>query len=100
VCKPVTVLYLIVVITCGLLINAITNLNPVIVTNTLDSIVFMANSCLMNVVSVKFAAWPWVCAVLLETSKEAVNLSIHQDGGRPSSRIPGILDIEASIAET
>jgi hypothetical protein len=38
-------------------------------------------------------------AVLCETSKQAVNLSVLQDGGCPNTRIPEILDIEAIIAE-
>jgi hypothetical protein len=59
----------------------------------------MANSHLAKVVSVKFAARPWVCAVLYETPKQAVNLSVHQDGGHPSTEILEILDKEASIAE-
>jgi hypothetical protein len=74
----------------------------------LDSVVFMdftlhnvftANSLLVKVVSVKFAARTRVCAVLCETSKQAVNLSVHQDGGRLSTGILEILDTEASIPE-
>jgi hypothetical protein len=45
--------------------------------------VFMANSSFVKVVSVKFSVWPWMCAVQCEIGKEAVNLSVHQDGGRP-----------------
>jgi hypothetical protein len=59
----------------------------------------MANSRLAKVVSVKFAAWPQMCALLCETSKPGVNLSVHQDGGRPNTGIPEILETEASIAE-
>jgi hypothetical protein len=59
----------------------------------------MANSRLAKVVSVKFPSWPRVCAVLCESSKEAVNLSVHQDGGRPSTGIPEILDTEVSVDE-
>jgi hypothetical protein len=57
--------------------------------------VFTAISCLVKVVSVKFAAWLWLC----ETTKQAVNLSVHQDGGRPSTKILEILETEASITE-
>jgi hypothetical protein len=64
----------------------------------LDS-VFTANSHLAKVVSVKFADRPRVCAVLYDTSKQAVNLSVHQDGGRPSTGIPEILKTVARIAE-
>jgi hypothetical protein len=39
--------------------------------------VFMANFSLAEVVSVKLATRPWVCAVLCETSKQMVNLSVH-----------------------
>jgi hypothetical protein len=46
--------------------------------------------------SVKFAAWLRLCAVLCEAPKQAVNLTLHQDGERPSTGIP---DIEASTAE-
>jgi hypothetical protein len=60
--------------------------------------VFTANSSLVNEVSVKFAAWTRVCSVLCETSKQAVNLSVHKDGGRPSTQILGILDAEADVA--
>jgi hypothetical protein len=61
--------------------------------------VFAANFCLAMVVSVKFAAWSRLCTVLCETTKQAVNLSVHQDGGRPSAGIPEILEAEASISE-
>jgi hypothetical protein len=47
----------------------------------------MANSHLPEVVWVKFVARPQVCAVLCETTKHAVNLSVHQDGGRPNTGI-------------
>jgi hypothetical protein len=60
---------------------------------------FTANSHLVEVVSAKFTAQPWVCAVLRHTSKQAVNLSVNQDDGRPSTGITEILDTEASIAE-
>jgi hypothetical protein len=60
--------------------------------------VFTANSPLAGM-SVKFAGRPRLCAVLCETPKQAVNLKVHQDGGRPSTGIPEILDIEASTAE-
>jgi hypothetical protein len=59
----------------------------------------MANSRLAEVVSVKFAARPRVFTVLCETSKQAANLSVHQDGGRPSTGIQEKLYTEASIAE-
>jgi hypothetical protein len=45
--------------------------------------VFMANTRLAKVVSVEFAGRLRLCAVLCETTKQAVNLSVHQDGGRP-----------------
>jgi hypothetical protein len=60
--------------------------------------VFMANSSLVKVVSM-FSAWPRVCTVLCETSNLVVNVSVHQDGGCPSTGILEILDTEASIAE-
>jgi hypothetical protein len=50
------------------------------------------------VVTAKFAIWPHVCAALCEkerkkqTNKQMVHLSVHQDGGRPSTWIPEILD--------
>jgi hypothetical protein len=53
--------------------------------------VFMVNYCLAKVVLVKFAIRPRLCAVLCETLKEAVNLSVHQDGRRPSAGISEIL---------
>jgi hypothetical protein len=62
-------------------------------------VVFTANSRLVKVVSVKFAAWPHVCAVLCETTKQAVNLSVHQDGRRPSTGIQEIMETEASTTE-
>jgi hypothetical protein len=58
--------------------------------------VFTANSRLAKVMSVKFATWLRVC----ETSKQTVNLSVHQDGGHPITGIPEILDTETSIAES
>jgi hypothetical protein len=61
--------------------------------------VFMANSCLAKVVSVKFAAQPRLCAVLCKTTKQALNLSVYQDGGHPSSWIPETMEAEAIIAE-
>jgi hypothetical protein len=60
--------------------------------------VFTANSCLAEVL-VKFAAQPQVCVMLCATTKQAVNLSVHQDGRRPSTGIPEILDTETSIIE-
>jgi hypothetical protein len=60
---------------------------------------FTANSRLAKVVWVKFTDQPWVCAVLCKTSKQAVNLSAHQDGGRPSTGNPKILDTEPNVAE-
>jgi hypothetical protein len=56
---------------------------------------FMANSRLANVVSVKFAAGPRLHAVIRETTKQVMNLSTHQDGGRPSPGIPEILGTES-----
>jgi hypothetical protein len=60
---------------------------------------FTANFDLAEVVWVKFAARPRVCAVVCETYKQAVNLSVHQDGGHPSTGNQEILDTEASVAE-
>jgi hypothetical protein len=40
--------------------------------------VFTAESHLAKVVSVKFAAQPRFCSVLCETTKQAVNLRVHQ----------------------
>jgi hypothetical protein len=62
--------------------------------------VFMANSRLAKLVSGKFVARPPECSVLCETAKQAVNLSVHQDGGCPRTGIPEILgtgDISAEI---
>jgi hypothetical protein len=61
--------------------------------------VFRANSHLAQVMSVRFLAWPRVCAVLSEAPKQAVNLSVHQDGRHLSTEIPKILNTEASVAE-
>jgi hypothetical protein len=49
--------------------------------------VLTANFRLVDVVCIIFAARPRVCAVLCETSKQAVNLSVlvHQDGGSGNS---------------
>jgi hypothetical protein len=59
------------------------------------------NSRLVKVVSVKFAVRPLLCAVLCETIKQAVNLSVHQrflrhvhcnterTGGHPEGEYPG-----------
>jgi hypothetical protein len=58
--------------------------------------VFTANSRLAKV---KFAARPRLGAVLCETAKQGVNLSVHEDGGSVSTGIPEILETEASIAE-
>jgi hypothetical protein len=49
--------------------------------------VFRTNSSLAEVVLVKFATWPQVCTVLCETSKQAVNLYVPQDGRCPSTGI-------------
>jgi hypothetical protein len=49
--------------------------------------------------SVKFAACPQVCAVLCEISKQAVNISAHQDVRCPSTGMLEILDKEARIPE-
>jgi hypothetical protein len=48
---------------------------------------------------VKFAARPRLCAVLLVASKQAANLSVRQNGGRPSTGISELLDTEADIAD-
>jgi hypothetical protein len=61
--------------------------------------VLTAKYRLAKVVSVKFAARPRLGAVLCESSKQAVRLSVHQDGGRRSTGISEILDMEASVAE-
>jgi hypothetical protein len=58
--------------------------------------VFTANSRLATVVSVKFAAQTRVCTVLCKTPKQAVNLSVHQDGTHPSTGIREILDVKAA----
>jgi hypothetical protein len=60
---------------------------------------FKANSRLAEVVSVKSATRPRVCAVLYKTRKQAVNLLVQQDRGRPSTGIPEILDTQASVTE-
>jgi hypothetical protein len=36
---------------------------------------------------------------LARKTKSMVNLSVHQDGRHPRTRIPEVLDTEASIAE-
>jgi hypothetical protein len=56
---------------------------------------FADNSCLAEVVWVKFATQLQVCAVLCKAS----NLSVHQVGRRSSTGIPEILDTEASVVE-
>jgi hypothetical protein len=61
--------------------------------------VFTANSRLAKVVPAKFMVQSRVCAVLCEISKQAANLSEHQDGGCPSAGISEIMNIETSIAE-
>jgi hypothetical protein len=61
--------------------------------------VFTASSRLAMVVLMKFAARLRLCAVLCKTTKQAVNLGVHQDGGRTSIGIPQILEAEANIAE-
>jgi hypothetical protein len=61
--------------------------------------VFTASYHLARVVSVKFAARLWLCAVLYETVKQVVNLSVHQDGGCPSTGTSEILEAEASVTE-
>jgi hypothetical protein len=55
----------------------------------------MANSCLVNVVSVKFATQLRLC----KTRKQAVNLSVHQDGRHPNTGILEILETAANIVE-
>jgi hypothetical protein len=59
----------------------------------------MAKPYLAKVVSMTFAAWLWLCTVLCKTTKQAMNLSVHQEGRRPNTRILEILETEASIAE-
>jgi hypothetical protein len=48
---------------------------------------------------VKFAAQPQLCGVLCETTKQAANLSEHQDGGHHRTGIPEILETGAIITE-
>jgi hypothetical protein len=59
---------------------------------------FTANSRSLKMVLMKFTARPHLCAIMCE-KKQAVNLGVHQDGGRPRSRIPEILETEAMIAD-
>jgi hypothetical protein len=61
--------------------------------------VFTANSRLAKVISVKFASRPLLCPELCETTKQAVNLSGHEDGGRASNGIPELLETESGFAE-
>jgi hypothetical protein len=60
---------------------------------------FTANSRLAKVVAVKFFARPRLCAVLCQTIKQAMNLKVHEDSGRPGTGIPEILETKVSIAE-
>jgi hypothetical protein len=60
--------------------------------------VFTGSSRLAEVVSAKFAARPRVCVVQCET-KQAANLSVHQDGGRRGTGLPEIPETETIIAE-
>jgi hypothetical protein len=60
-------------------------LDTVVFTDFTLCTVFMANSYLVKEVLVKFAAWPQFYTVLCETTREAVNLNVHQDGGRRST---------------
>jgi hypothetical protein len=55
--------------------------------------VFKANSHLVKVVSVKFATR---MQLLCETTKQTVNLSVHQDGRCPRTRIKEILETKLS----
>jgi hypothetical protein len=48
--------------------------------------------------SEKVAARPQFCVVCAKQQNE-VNQSVHQDGGRPITGIPEILETEAIIAE-
>jgi hypothetical protein len=61
--------------------------------------VLTVNSRLAKVVSMKFAAWPRVCAVLCESSKQAENSSVEQDEGQPNTGIMEILDTGAIVNE-
>jgi hypothetical protein len=54
---------------------------------------------LSDMVSVKFAARPRVCAVLCERFKQAANFSVHQDSALPGAGIQEISDIDDSVAE-
>jgi hypothetical protein len=56
--------------------------------------VFTAKSLLAKVVLVKFAARPRLNIVLCEKPKQAVKLSVQQDGPRPSTGISEIRHTE------
>jgi hypothetical protein len=58
--------------------------------------VFSVNSGVAKLVLVKFVTRQRTCAVLREKTKQAVNLSVHQDGGRSSTEILETLEAEAS----
>jgi hypothetical protein len=64
---------------------------------TLHSVITSTAVC--ETASEKVAARPRSCAVLCETTKQAVNLCMHQDGGRHRTSIPEILESGAIIAE-
>jgi hypothetical protein len=74
-------------------------LDKVYFTNFTSRSVITAKSSLAKMMSVKCAAWPRVCAVLCESSKQAENLSVQQDEGQPNTGITEILDTGASINE-
>jgi hypothetical protein len=60
--------------------------------------VFTANCHLAKVVSVKLADRPRLYAVLYN-NKTRDDLSVHQDGGRPSTGLPKILETEVITDE-
>jgi hypothetical protein len=62
--------------------------------------VFTASTCLAKVVLVKFTAQPWMCAILCAATKQAVNLSVHQDGRCVSTGIPRILAQKLALMKT
>jgi hypothetical protein len=67
-------------------------LDSVVFTDFTLRSVFTANSRLTTVVSVKLAARPLLGAVVYETTKQALNLNVHQDGGSASIGVPKILE--------
>jgi hypothetical protein len=66
-------------------------LDRVVFTDFILVSVYVANSRLAKVKTAKFAAQ--------QTNKQAVNLSVHQDDGRPCTWNPEIPDKDVDIAE-